>query len=435
MQNKTFKTVIKNDKKYNILALPGTNFFKFEIINMYGSNIERAIEKKYNKNLYGISHFIEHLAFKSTQDFTTQEILQLGKTKGVFNASTSYDRINYWFKTTMDKLDTSISFVCNTALNDFAKINQEEFDLEKKVVFNEAKRAYDNHQQMFYRNALREVLAYHEEDNNIGVPETIDTFTLKDAQDLKAIFLNHDKNIYNITYDSSVEDIDTIIEKIELQLQRFETPKLGEIEISDDEYRELLKLPIDGNYKMENDSKQAMTTILLNSVENILVSNATNNYLSSLAEETSLNDLIREKNGLTYGIQFYTRMISYKPYLNFSCDVTKGNESKLLELFKESISLSAKEFTKEKYDQYTEAVSLKRTIQNLNLEAYEIWFYLDFMKSSDLDKVRDTLAIDVDEAYNFVDRNIITYEKMKASLDKVDYLVQNGKFSKVFSNE
>ncbi|MBD3842878.1 MAG: hypothetical protein IE909_13540, partial [Campylobacterales bacterium] len=120
---------------------------------------------------------------------------------------------------------------------------------------------------------------------------------------------------------------------------------------------------------------------------------------------------------------------------NFSCDVTKGNESKLLELFKESISLSAKEFTKEKYDQYMEAVSLKRTIQNLNLEAYEIWFYLDFMKSSDLDKVRDTLAIDVDEAYNFVDRNIITYEKMKASLDKVDYLVQNGKFSKVFSNE
>ncbi|MBD3842468.1 MAG: insulinase family protein, partial [Campylobacterales bacterium] len=347
MQNKTFKTIVKNDKKYNILALPGTNFFKFEIINMYGSNIERAVEKKYNKNLYGISHFIEHLAFKSTQDFTTQELLQLGKKKGVFNASTSYDRINYWFKTTMDKLDTSISFVCNTALNDFAKIAQEEFDIEKQVVFNEAKRAYDNHQQMFYRNALREVLAYHEEDNIIGKPETIETFTLKDAQDLKAIFLNHDKNIYNITYDSSVENIDTIIEKIELELQRFETPKLGEIEISDDEYRELLKLPIDGNYKMANDSKQAMTTILLNSVDNVLVSSATNNYLSSLAEETSLNDLIREKNGLTYGIEFYTRMISYKPYLNFSCDVTKGNESKLLELFKESISLSAKEFTKE----------------------------------------------------------------------------------------
>lgn len=135
-----------------------------------------------------------------------------------------------------------------------------------------------------------------------------------------------------------------------------------------------------------------------------MVSSASNSYLSSLAEETSLNDLIRQKNGLTYGIHFYTCMISYKPYLNFSCDVTKGNEKKLLELFKESISLSAKEFTKEKYDQYMEAVSLKRTIQNLNLESYEVWFYLDFMKSSDLDKVRGTLAIDVDEAYNFVEK-------------------------------
>jgi len=435
MQNKTFKTIVKNNKKYNILALPGTNFFKFEIINMYGSNIERAIAKKYDKNLYGISHFIEHLAFKSTLDYTTQEILKLGKTKGVYNASTSYDRINYWFKTTMDKLDTSISFVCNTALNNFTKINQEEFDLEKKVVFNEAKRAYDNHQQMFYRNVLREVLSYEKEDNNIGLPETIDTFTLKDAQDVKAIFLNHDKNTYNITYDNSVEDIDTIIEKIELELQRFEVPKLGKIEISDDEYRELLKTPIDGNYKMENDSKQAMTTILLNSVDNVLVSSASNSYLSLMAEETSLNDLIRQKNGLTYGIHFYTSMISYKPYLNFSCDVTKGNEQKLFELFKESISLSAKEFTKEKYDQYMEAVSLKRTIQNLNLESYEVWFYMNFMKSGDLDMVRDTLAINVDEAYNFVDKNIITYEKMKASIDKIDYLVQNDKFSKIFSNK
>ena len=59
---KTFRTIKKNGKTYNFLALPNTNFFKLEIINMYGANIERVIENKYGKNLYGISHFIEHLS-------------------------------------------------------------------------------------------------------------------------------------------------------------------------------------------------------------------------------------------------------------------------------------------------------------------------------------------------------------------------------------
>ena len=133
-KNKTFKTVIKNGKRFNLLTLPDTNFFKFEIINNYGSNIERVIKDKTGKNLYGISHFIEHLGFKSTKDFTTEELIVITKNDGICNASTDYDKIKYWFETTADNIDLAIKLMCNVAFNDLTKINQKEFDTEKNVV-------------------------------------------------------------------------------------------------------------------------------------------------------------------------------------------------------------------------------------------------------------------------------------------------------------
>ena len=50
VKNKTFKTVTRNGKKFNLLTLPGTNFFKFEIINQYGSNMEKVVKSISGKN-------------------------------------------------------------------------------------------------------------------------------------------------------------------------------------------------------------------------------------------------------------------------------------------------------------------------------------------------------------------------------------------------
>jgi len=162
IKNKTFKTVVKNGRRFNLMTLPDTNFFKFEVINKYGSNVERVIKSKTAKNLYGISHLIEHLGFKSSKDFTTEELLTISKNEGECNASTSYDRINYWYRTTADNIDLAINFICNIAFNDLTKIDQKEFDTEKSVVYNEAKRAADDHQMMFYRNATRCLVGYED---------------------------------------------------------------------------------------------------------------------------------------------------------------------------------------------------------------------------------------------------------------------------------
>ena len=433
VKNKTFKTVTRNGKRFNLLTLPDTNFFKFEVINNYGSNIERVIKDKSGKNLYGISHFIEHLGFKSPKDFTTEELLTIGKNEGVFNASTGYDRINYWFKTTADNTDLAIRFVCNVALNDLTRISEKEVSTEKKVVFNEAKRAQDDHQMMFYRNSLGSLVGYESEDNTIGAPQTIETFTLEDAIAVKNIFLTNNQSSFNITYDNMLMSEDDVINKVLSELSKFQIPNKGSLAVTHEEYLVHLKSPRIGQYKVDSKSEQAMTSITIDAVENTLVSGATLYYLSALAEGTSLDDLIRQKNGLTYGVQFYMNLVSYKPYASFVCDVTIGNEERLLELFKESINLSADEFTEKKYEKYMKTAKLKRVIGNLNLEAHDVWFDYDYLKASDLDAVKNTLALNIEDAYNYVESEIITYFKMKESIEGIRTLVNNDVFGKVYT--
>ena len=433
VKNKTFKTITRNGKKFNLLTLPDTNFFKFEIINHYGSNIERVIKDKTKKNLYGISHFIEHLGFKSPKDYTTEELLKIGKNEGVFNASTGYDRISYWFKSTAENTDLAIKFVCNVALNNLKKVTQQEFTTERDVVSNEAKRVQDEAQMMFYRNSISSLAGYESEDNTIGVPRTIDTFTLDDAIAVKNIFLTNNQNTYNIIYDNTFISEDEILNRVLGELSRYETPNKGSLVVTHEEYLAHLKNPRVGQYKIDSESKQAMTNITIDAVENTLVSGAALYYLESLAENTSLDDLIRQKNGLTYGVDFFINNISYTPFATFLCDVSVGAEAKLMELFKKSINLSADEFNETKYEGYIKTAKLKRVMQNLNLEAYDIWFHYDELKASDLDEVRDILAVNVDDAFDYVEREIITYKKMKETMENVRTLVNNDVFGKVYT--
>jgi len=369
----------------------------------------------------------------ATNDFTTEELLTILKNEGECNASTSYDRINYWFKTTADNTDLAIKFICNIAFNDLTKVKQKEFDTEKSVVYNEAKRASDDHQTMFYRNSTRSLVGYDEEDNTIGIPETIDKFTLEDAIAVKNIFLTNNQNSYNIIYDNKIISENDLLKKVLNELSRFEVPNKGNLVVTHEEYLSHLNKPRIGSYKLESKSEQAMTSITIDSIENTLVSGATLYYLSELAENTSLDDLIRQKNGLTYGVQFYMNMIAYKPFASFVCDVSVGDEKKLLDLFKESINLSADEFSEEKYNQYMKTAKLKRVVGNLNLEAHNIWFYYDYLQSSVLDEVRDILALNIEDAYNYVEREIITFSKMKESIENIRTLVNNDVYGKVYT--
>ncbi len=425
---RTFKTKKINNRNYNILALPGTNFFKFEIVNMYGSIVERIYQARTGRNVYGLSHLVEHLSFRATKDYSSKEILSLINSEGTYNASTDTTRINYWFQTTMEKSTLGIKLVLNYALNDLTKISQEEFDIEKKVVYNEAKRYADDDQTMFALNIYPTINELHKEDNIIGIPETIDTFTLEDVITLKDIFLQNTDIHYNITYDPEILTENEIIEQIEYELSRFKHyPKIEGI--SRELYNSYLKRPNNKKYISDNESDQMLTAINLDVVDNKIVADAGNEYLARYAKDTSLNDVIREQNGLTYGIDLYSQNIDYQDYVQFSCDVSKGSEELMMELFNKSINESVDNWSTETYTKYMNTRKLKRTLDLVNQKNYNFWINIAIWNPNILNAIGHIASEDLDKAYDELDNIFCTEEKIKEYLESFRYSVNLGRYS------
>ena len=428
---RTFKTKKIAGKNYNILSLPGTNFFKFEIVNMYGSIVERIYQDRTGRNVYGLSHLVEHLSFRATKDYSSKELLSLINSEGVYNASTDTTRINYWFQTTMEKSSLGIKLVLNYALNDLTKISQDEFDIEKKVVYNEAKRYADDDQTMFAFNLYPTMNELHPEDNIIGIPETIDTFTLEDAIALKSIFLQNQEVFYNITYDPLVLTEAEIIEQIEFELSRFKHyPKIEGI--SKELYSSYLKRPNIKKYISDNESAQMLTAINLDVVDNKIIADAGNDYLARYAKDTSLNDVIREQNGLTYGIDLYTHNIDYRDYVMFGCDVSKGSEKLMMKLFNQSVNESVDNWSSETYNDYMNTRKLKRTLDLVNQKNYSSWFNLSIWNPDVIGgHLKDIASDDLDIAYDELDNIFCTEEKIKEYLESFRYSVNLGRYGLV----
>lgn len=432
--NKTFKRINSNGREFQLLTLPGTNLYKFEVINLYGANIERVIEKGGGPNVYGLSHFIEHLGFRAPQDYSTNVLLDRLKTEGTYNASTDHDRINYWFKTTMEHVNIGTRLVCNFALNNLMRIPDDEFEIEKKVVYNEAKRYADDDQTMFYFNTTPTVCGYNKEDNIIGIPETIETFTLDQAVMLKKVFLANGRQLYNITYDPMVMTEDAVLSLVNAELDRFPLPiRDSELDIVDDNYRELLRTPRVGHFTLESESEQAMTTLFMDNVRQSWTSQIANNYLGRYATNTSLDDIIREQNGLTYGVGFYEDLVSYKPFTILSCDVSRGTEDRLMELFNESINKSVQGFTETEYNKLMKTARLKRTMRNVNQENYDTLFWMSLWYPNLIDANPDLFAENLDAAATYLDGEFATYEKIQEHLTRTQQLVNDEQWSLVRS--
>lgn len=427
---RTFKTKKINNRNYNILSLPGTNFFKFEVVNMYGSIVERIYQARTGRNVYGLSHLVEHLSFRATKDYSSKELLNLINSEGTYNASTDSTRINYWFQTTMDRAFLGINLVSNFAFNDLTGISEEEFDIEKKVVYNEAKRYADDDQTMFAFNIYPTVNELHPEDNVIGIPETIDTFTLEDAIALKDIFLQNDDVFYNITYDPEILTENEIISQIEYELLRFKHSPLYE-DVSKELYRSYLKRPNNKKYISNNESEQMLTAINLDIVSNKIVADAGNDYLSRYAGETSLNDVIREQNGLTYGIDIYTHNMNYRDYVIFSCDVSEGSQGLLMELFEKSVNDSVDAFGTEAYKKYLNTRKLKRTLDLLNQKNYNFWINLAIWNPEIMESIKDIASEDLDIAYEELDNIFCSEENIREYLSTFRMAVNNKTYSLV----
>ena len=169
----------------NVIISTLSNGLKVVTVNMpFKSAVVAAFVKtgsRYeNKEINGISHFLEHMAFKGTNKRSAfniaNEIERLGSD---INAFTSKEMTAYFVTSLPEHIETSLDIISDVLIN--SEFPQAELDCERGVILQEIARAFDNPDHIvadFY-----DIAAYPDQDYGrmiLGDPEFIKTVTRDD---------------------------------------------------------------------------------------------------------------------------------------------------------------------------------------------------------------------------------------------------------------
>jgi len=141
---------------YKIVTLDnGLNLILYPIKEIQSVNIACAVKSgnyyaKDEKNL-GIAHFLEHLAFLSTEKFKTAQHLfkRLYEIGGSANALTSLARTLFWIKVPYINTDEALELLYQIVYK--SAFTKEDFEKERKVITNECNDNYANPNWLFNR--------------------------------------------------------------------------------------------------------------------------------------------------------------------------------------------------------------------------------------------------------------------------------------------
>jgi len=293
MELKYHKYTLPNGIRVFMVPKHETRAIYFEAMFKVGSRYE-------NDELRGISHFLEHMAYKGTKKRPTamdisKEVDQHG---GFTNAYTGLDITAYWVKLPSEKLELAIDIISDILIN--SKLDEKVLNKEKGVILEEIKMHNDNpdffaaikfHELIFGDTPLGKDIA--------GAEEDVKSMNREKMLEYKNKFYKTNNMIIAIGGNFSVE-------KTKKLLKRYFGKIKGKIEDNYKENHIIQECPIAKIYTRK-DTQQAKLLLGFRSFGRNgsekdryargLLARALGYYMSSI-----LFVEIREKRGLSYDI-------------------------------------------------------------------------------------------------------------------------------------
>lgn len=131
-------------------------------------SIYEHVGKFKDMQVSGTSHFLEHLLFKHTQQFSGKEVLQsFAQLGGYYNASTDKDQTMFYVKTLSTNYKLAIDLLTDIVMK--PKFRKRELQTERQVVLEEYVQTQDSSDDMMYEGSNRSILGH----DNIYRPSVI----------------------------------------------------------------------------------------------------------------------------------------------------------------------------------------------------------------------------------------------------------------------
>ena len=247
----------------------------------------------------GYSHFIEHLLFKSSQNFSTTEIMDKLSYYGAdFNAYTSRTVTRYIFKCLKENFEQCFEIYADMIIN--PKFDSEEIDKERNVVIEEMKKCDDDPVEVLYKTVMYNYYNGHPyAHDELGTEEIISNVTREQLLEYKNKHYTANNCVISVAGNIEFDVLDKIIEKY--FVSKFDYEKLPyKVDLSE------IVPNISKKYDVvERDDNQANVCLHIKTVP----SGNNEKYISDLyasilgnSQNSRLYKVIREELGLVYSI-------------------------------------------------------------------------------------------------------------------------------------
>jgi predicted Zn-dependent peptidase len=129
----------------------------------------------------GVSHFLEHMAFKRTEHFTSEDIDRAFEEMGAdHNAATSREMTFYWARVLSENVPAAIDILAELT---HPVLDAEDFDQERNVILEEIARSDDQPIHVLFNHFLSDYFGDHPVAlETLGTPETIRALTVEEMR-------------------------------------------------------------------------------------------------------------------------------------------------------------------------------------------------------------------------------------------------------------
>ncbi|MGL9732674.1 MAG: M16 family metallopeptidase [Wolbachia sp.] len=279
-----------------------------------GSRAESA-----NQN--GISHFLEHMAFKGTKTKTAFEIAKaFDDIGGVFNASTGRESTSYYAKVLKKNIKTGIDILVDILMN--STFPEDELEREKSVVTQEIFQTNDSPSDIIFDKYFE--AAYKDQPfgrSILGTQDTVKSFTRKDLNSYINEYYFGENMTFSVAGNVEHEEVVQLTKDFLSKIHAKKLKKKENANYTGGEYLEhrkldqvhlLIGLPSVSRYDNRYQTFQVLDSILGSGMS------------SRLFQE------VREKQGLVYSVYSFNSSYTDTGILSIFAGTDSSNLNKLL---------------------------------------------------------------------------------------------------------
>ncbi|AAZ68806.1 M16 family metallopeptidase [Ehrlichia canis] len=195
-----------------------------------------------NTNITGISHFLEHMAFKGTKTRTALDIAQIfDDIGGNFNAHTDREHTVYHVKTLKRDIKIAIEVLADIILN--SQFPQEEIDREKGVVLQEIYQTNDSPTSIIFDKYIE--AAYPNQifgKSILGTPESVTNLSKEDLQTYMSEYYHAGNMLLSVAGNITHEEVIDLVSQHFSNMKKSEPKTAAPSVYYSGEYREIRNL-------------------------------------------------------------------------------------------------------------------------------------------------------------------------------------------------